>query len=73
MKLRTMMAALAVWIGFSASLHAQAPEEFYSRQTVTIIVAFNAGGGNDIYCRLIARYLGRHIPAKPNVIVQNIR
>lgn len=72
MRLRTMMAALAVWIGFSASLLAQTPEEFYSRQTVTIIVAFNAGGGNDIYCRLIARYLGRHIPGKPNVIVQNM-
>ena len=72
MKLRTIVAALVVWLGWAVHVHAQTLEEFYSRQTVTIIVAFNAGGGNDIYCRLIARYLGKYIPGKPNVIVQNM-
>src|SRR5258708_949177 len=72
MKLRTMLAALGVLVCCAGSPQAQSVEEFYSKQTVTIIVAFNAGGGNDIYCRLIARYLGKYIPGKPNVIVQNM-
>jgi tripartite-type tricarboxylate transporter receptor subunit TctC len=72
MKLRTMLAALGILVCCAGSLRAQPVEEFYSKQTVTIIVSFNAGGGNDIYCRLIARFLGKYIPGKPNVIVQNM-
>jgi tripartite-type tricarboxylate transporter receptor subunit TctC len=37
---------------------------------VTIYVAGTAGGGVDLYARLLARHLGRHIPGKPNVTVQ---
>jgi tripartite-type tricarboxylate transporter receptor subunit TctC len=37
---------------------------------VTIYVAGTAGGGIDLYARLVARHLGRHIPGKPNVTVQ---
>ena len=37
---------------------------------VTIYVAGTAGGGIDLYARLLARHIGRHIPSKPNVTVQ---
>jgi len=37
---------------------------------VTIYVAGTAGGGIDLYARLVARHLGRHIPGKPTVTVQ---
>jgi tripartite-type tricarboxylate transporter receptor subunit TctC len=30
-----------------------------------------AGGGYDIYARLLARHLGKHIPGNPTIIVQN--
>ena len=30
------------------------------------------GGGYDLYGRLIARYIGRHIPGQPTVIVKNM-
>ena len=72
MELRTLVASLGVWACYAGTLGAQSLEEFYSKQTVTIISAFNAGGGNDIYCRLIARYLGKYIPGRPNVVVQNM-
>ena len=29
------------------------------------------GGINDISGRLVARHLGRHLPGKPNIVVQN--
>jgi tripartite-type tricarboxylate transporter receptor subunit TctC len=70
--LRTVLCALAITVCCGGSLRAGSLEDFYSRQTVSIITAFNAGGGNDIYCRLIARYLGRYIPGNPTVVVQNM-
>jgi tripartite-type tricarboxylate transporter receptor subunit TctC len=72
MQWRALAAALGVWACCAGNLQAQSVEEFYGRQNVTIVSAFNAGGGNDIYCRLIARYLGKYIPGKPNVVVQNM-
>lgn len=47
-------------------------EEFYSGNTVTLIVATDAGGGFDTYARLIARHMGEHIPGNPQVIVENM-
>ena len=36
------------------------------------MIGFSAGGGVDIYGRLVARYLTRHIPGHPTVIPQNV-
>jgi tripartite-type tricarboxylate transporter receptor subunit TctC len=51
---------------------AAAQEPFYSGKTVTIVVGYSAGGGYDLYARMLARHYGRHIPGNPNVIVQNM-
>jgi tripartite-type tricarboxylate transporter receptor subunit TctC len=37
---------------------------------VIIYVAGTAGGGIDLYARLVSRHIGRHIPGKPTVTVQ---
>lgn len=57
-----------------ASMDARADPvaEFYKGQQVRIIVGYATGGGYDVYGRLVARHLGRHIPGNPNVIVQNM-
>jgi tripartite-type tricarboxylate transporter receptor subunit TctC len=39
---------------------------------VTIYVAGTAGGGIDVFARLVGRHLGRHIPGNPNVTVQDM-
>lgn len=39
---------------------------------MSIVVAHEAGTGFDVYARVFARYLGRHIPGQPTVIVQNM-
>lgn len=44
----------------------------FSGQTVTIIVGFNPGGGTDTSARLLNKYLSKHLPGNPNVIVQNM-
>ena len=43
----------------------------FSAGTVTITVGFPPGGGYDIYARVLGRHIGRHLPGKPNVVVQN--
>jgi tripartite-type tricarboxylate transporter receptor subunit TctC len=45
---------------------------FYRGKTIRIIVGFTAGGLYDQYARLLARYMGKHIPGNPNIIVQNM-
>jgi len=45
---------------------------FYEGKTVTIIVGFGPGGGYDRLARLLAKYLTRHIPGHPRIIVQNM-
>jgi tripartite-type tricarboxylate transporter receptor subunit TctC len=51
---------------------AQPGEPFYARKTVTISVGYTAGGSYDLYTRLIARHLGKHIPGNPTVVAQNM-
>jgi tripartite-type tricarboxylate transporter receptor subunit TctC len=47
-------------------------DDYFKGRTITTYVAFGIGGGYDQYGRLIARYLGRHIPGNPTVIVSNM-
>src|SRR5262245_50094542 len=58
----TLVVALLAWA-------APAPAQTIDKP-VTIYVAGTAGGGIDLYARLLARHLGRHIAGQPNVTVQ---
>ena len=48
------------------------PVKDFTGQTITIVVGFNPGGGTDTSARLLNRYLSKHLPGNPNVIVQNM-
>ena len=61
---------LAVNLLFSTTLHAQAP--FYQGKSVRVIQGGGPGGLYDLWARLIAGHLGKHIPGNPNVSVQNM-
>ncbi len=45
--------------------------EFYKGKTVALISGSAAGGGYDLYVRLLADALRKHMPGSPAVIVQN--
>lgn len=49
-----------------------AQEPFYKGKTIRIVVGFTAGGGYDMYSRLIARHMGKHIPGNPAILVENM-
>jgi tripartite-type tricarboxylate transporter receptor subunit TctC len=68
--LRPAAAALA-WLSLCASALAQQPADLKGRP-VTMIIGSGAGGGIDLYGRVVARHLGRHIPGQPPVVPQNM-
>jgi tripartite-type tricarboxylate transporter receptor subunit TctC len=43
----------------------------FSGKTITFTVGYPPGGGYDTYARVFARDFGRHVPGRPNVVVQN--
>ena len=45
---------------------------FFAGKNVTVLVASSTGGGLDTYARLVSRHLGKHIPGKPTIVVQNM-
>src|SRR6266699_4371908 len=47
-------------------------EEFYKGKTVNLIIGYSVGGGYDLYGRLLARHIGRHIPGRPSIVAQNL-
>jgi tripartite-type tricarboxylate transporter receptor subunit TctC len=61
--------ALAV-LAFSVSPTSAAGS--YEGKTIRIIVAASPGGGFDTHTRTMARFLPKHLPGNPTVIVQNM-
>jgi tripartite-type tricarboxylate transporter receptor subunit TctC len=69
---RFIFACSLVGLPTLAQADDKALADFYSKNSITIAVGFSAGGNYDLYARLIARHMGRHIPGNPNIIVQNV-
>jgi tripartite-type tricarboxylate transporter receptor subunit TctC len=65
------MALLAVSLA-PVMARADAIEDFYRGKSLDMIVGFSAGGGYDVYARMIARHMGRHIPGQPTIVSRNM-
>ena len=64
---------VAVVAALLAALAAPAAAaEFYQGKQLTIVVGFTAGGTYDLTARLYARFIGRYLPGRPSVMVQNM-
>jgi len=46
--------------------------DFYKNRCVSMIIGYSVGGGYDAYARLLARYIGRHIPGEPSIVAQQM-
>ncbi len=66
-------AALAAALVAAASSHAlaQTPEQFYKGKSIELAIGYPPAGSNDVYARLLARHLGKHIPGNPTAVPQN--
>jgi tripartite-type tricarboxylate transporter receptor subunit TctC len=72
MMVRTFALAVFAWLAAGAPAGAQSVADFYSGKTVRLVIGYGAGGGYDVYGKMLARALGEHIPGKPTVIAQNM-
>ncbi len=66
--MRLKLAACAL---FAVASTANAAD-FYAGKTITFIIGSAPGGGYDIYGRTVGRHLSKHIPGKPNIVIQNM-
>jgi len=70
-KMLFLMATIAGLV-FLAVPHESAAQDFFKEKIIRIVAGYPPGGGVDTEARLIARYIGKHIPGNPNVIVDNM-
>ncbi|MEA2986252.1 MAG: hypothetical protein QOD94_2506 [Alphaproteobacteria bacterium] len=58
-------------VGLVQPAAAQTGEDFYRGKQITIVIGLGAGETYDIYARLLARHLSKHIPGEPLIIPSN--
>jgi tripartite-type tricarboxylate transporter receptor subunit TctC len=63
--------ALLTFAGAQPS-SAETPEEFYRGKQIRFIVGTAAGQEYDLWARMIARHMRRHLPGTPTIIVENM-
>jgi tripartite-type tricarboxylate transporter receptor subunit TctC len=51
---------------------AQSAAGYYAGKQVKMIIGLGTGGGYDLWARMVARHIGRHLPGNPTVISQNM-
>jgi len=47
-------------------------EEFYRNKRIDLVVGYTPGGLYDLYGRLIAQFMGDHIPGRPHIVPRNM-
>jgi tripartite-type tricarboxylate transporter receptor subunit TctC len=64
----------ATSIACSGTAAAPAPsvEAFYAANRLTIVNGYTPGSVYDLYARVLAKHMPRHLPGRPAVIVQNM-
>lgn len=64
-----IVAALAM---LASIARADSVADFYKGRSVPLVIGFSVGGGYDAYARLLARYIGKHIPGEPSIVPQQM-
>ena len=69
----TLTTLVAATLLGSATVSAAADvADFYRGKRINFVIGYGTGGGYDIYARLLARFIGEHIPGNPTVVPQNM-
>ena len=67
----TTIALICALPGMGGEASAQTPEQFYKGKSIDFVIGYPPGGSNDVWGRLIARHIGKHIPGNPFVVPKN--
>src|SRR5262245_35203665 len=66
-----MAVSLAVLLTGPANAQ-DAVAQFYRGKQITVVVGSSAGGGYDIYARLLARHMSKYVPGNPMLVATNM-
>jgi len=66
------IAIAAVALALPSAGHTQSVADFYKSKNVELLIGYSGGGGYDVYARLLARHIGRHIPGNPTIVPRNM-
>jgi tripartite-type tricarboxylate transporter receptor subunit TctC len=69
--IKTVLAFVALAFAGTA-VRADDVADFYKGKRVNIIVSYGPGGGYDVYARVLAHHISKHIPGNPTIVVQNM-
>ncbi len=50
----------------------QGVADFYKGKNVALLLGTGPGGSYDLYARIFAEHLGKHIPGNPNIVVEHM-
>ena len=67
-----LIAAAATFAVAPQLARADAVADFYKGKQISVYIGFTAGGGYDVYARLVAQHMGNHIPGNPMLIPKNM-
>src|SRR5262249_54046970 len=62
----------ALCLAMSCAAPADSAQDFYRGKQIRLIIGFPVGNDYDLAGRFLARYLSKHIPGEPTIIVQNM-
>jgi tripartite-type tricarboxylate transporter receptor subunit TctC len=60
--------ALALLLGLAPA----SAQTSFAGKTITVLSGFGSGGAVDLWARLVAHHIGKHLPGRPNAVVQNM-
>ena len=66
------LALVAGLLVLPLNVQADPVADFYKGKTLRMVIGYGPGGGYDIYGRLAAEFLGRHIPGNPTIVPVNM-
>jgi tripartite-type tricarboxylate transporter receptor subunit TctC len=73
--MRMIAAAIGLFamvLGPSAPVQADPIADFYNGKTVRMLIGYGPGGGYDLYGRVVAQFLAKHLAGHPTIVVQNM-
>src|SRR5262245_21863313 len=71
-RLANILLPITMLLAMPSPSHADPIADFYRGKTLRMLIGYGPGGGYDIYGRLVAELLPRHIPGNPMIVPQNM-
>ncbi|MGB6537488.1 MAG: tripartite tricarboxylate transporter substrate-binding protein [Xanthobacteraceae bacterium] len=65
------IAAALLLLGISGAA-AEPNTNFYAGKTIRMLIGYGPGGGYDLYARLVAEFLPKHLPGHPIIVPENM-